>query len=344
MEHQKLKWFKTLWLAALLTAPSAWAWAPVANNDSYTTDQNVMLTVNTPGVLANDTDADGNALTAILVSNPAHGTLTLNANGSFTYRPATNYNGADNFTYKARDGGQSSGVATVNLTVRPAIVIVTPPKNQTNCPGSAVVFSVTATGTGLKYQWSRGTSALAGQTNSTLTLVNVSAADAGTYSVKLTSGATSVTNSATLTIRAAVSATPLISLVRPIGANAVFSTVASGTGPFTYAWRKNGAVISGQTSSSLVLMNLTTNATATYSVVVSGACGSVTNSATLFVDNCFPSVDVVLVIDRSGSMNGQPWRDAKTAASNFVNNLKFGTNADLASVVCTTTQRLSTKD
>ena len=55
-------------------------------------------------MLANDTDMDGDALTAVLVSGPAHGTLTLNPDGSFTYTPAANYNGADTFTYKANDG------------------------------------------------------------------------------------------------------------------------------------------------------------------------------------------------------------------------------------------------
>ena len=55
-------------------------------------------------MLANDTDVDGDTLTAVLVTGPAHGTLTLNADGSFTYTPTANYNGTDSFTYKANDG------------------------------------------------------------------------------------------------------------------------------------------------------------------------------------------------------------------------------------------------
>ena len=66
------------------------------------------------GVLANDTDVDGDALTAVLVSGPAHGSLTLNADGSFTYTPSANYNGPDSFTYKANDGQADSNVATVS--------------------------------------------------------------------------------------------------------------------------------------------------------------------------------------------------------------------------------------
>ena len=90
---------------------------PVAHDDSYTTDEDTALTVAAPGVLGNDTDADGNALTAVLVAGPAHGTLTLNADGSFTYMPAANYNGPDSFTYKANDGAADSNVATVTLTI-----------------------------------------------------------------------------------------------------------------------------------------------------------------------------------------------------------------------------------
>src|SRR6185369_16963584 len=78
------------------------------------------LTVSASGVLANDSDVDGNALTAALVSGPAHGTLALDADGSFTYTPAANYNGADSFSYKANDGSLDSNVVTVSLSVTPA--------------------------------------------------------------------------------------------------------------------------------------------------------------------------------------------------------------------------------
>src|SRR5207249_7806342 len=91
--------------------------APVANNDSYSTNEDTALTVAAPGVLANDTDIDGDALTAAVVSGPTHGTLTLNANGSLTYTPAANYNGADSFSYRANDGSATSNVATVASTI-----------------------------------------------------------------------------------------------------------------------------------------------------------------------------------------------------------------------------------
>lgn len=72
--------------------------APVAVDDLYTTSEDTSLMVPAPGVLANDTDSDGDPLTAVLVTGPLHGTLTLNADGSFTYTPSANFNGLDAFT------------------------------------------------------------------------------------------------------------------------------------------------------------------------------------------------------------------------------------------------------
>ena len=296
--------------------------APLAANNSYSVNSDSVLTINAPGVLANDADVDGDPLSALLAGGPTHGALALNPDGSFTYTPVANYSGSDSFTYRASDGQTNSALATVTLTVVPApIVITTPPANETVCAGGTASFNVAATGTALTYQWFKGAGTLTNQTNSTLTLNSVTAADAATYRVRLLGATNSVTNSATLTVNLPVSATPLTNLVRYTGSIAIFDTTASGTGPFTYAWLKNGSIIPGQTGSSLVLNNLNTGDSASYSSVVSGACGSVTNSATLTVAACFNAVDVMLVIDRSGSMSGQAYTDARTASTNFVRNL-----------------------
>ena len=90
---------------------------PVAVADSYTTAEDTLLSPAAPGVLANDTDAQGLPLTAILVSGVSNGALTLSSNGSFTYTPSLNFNGADSFTYKANNGSFDSNVVTVSLTV-----------------------------------------------------------------------------------------------------------------------------------------------------------------------------------------------------------------------------------
>ena len=90
---------------------------PVAVNESYAINEDSPLSVSLPGVLANDSDTDGNLLSATRVTGPAHGTLTLNANGSFLYVPAPNYNGTDSFTYRASDGTLTSNLATVTITI-----------------------------------------------------------------------------------------------------------------------------------------------------------------------------------------------------------------------------------
>ena len=97
--------------------------APEATDDAYTTDEDTTLTVDAPhGVLFNDTDSDGDTLTADLVDDVDNGTLTLNQDGSFTYEPDDNYNGSDSFTYKANDGTVQSNEATVTITVNDAPV------------------------------------------------------------------------------------------------------------------------------------------------------------------------------------------------------------------------------
>ena len=93
--------------------------APVANDDNYSVNEDTPLVISAPGVLGNDTDVDGDTLTAVLVANPAHGSLTLNSDGSFTYTPAANFNGSDAFTYTATDGLATSAPATVTLTINP---------------------------------------------------------------------------------------------------------------------------------------------------------------------------------------------------------------------------------
>ncbi len=94
--------------------------APVAHGDAYVTNEDTTLQVIAgSGVLANDADIDSASFTAVIVTNPAHGSVTLNQDGSFTYNPNPNYNGADSFTYKANDGTADSTVATVTLTINP---------------------------------------------------------------------------------------------------------------------------------------------------------------------------------------------------------------------------------
>ena len=92
--------------------------APLASDDAYNVVANDSLTVDAPGVLSNDTSLDTDTLSAVLVDDVQHGTLQLNADGSFTYQPDQNYFGEDTFTYRVNDGiTDSESVATVTFVV-----------------------------------------------------------------------------------------------------------------------------------------------------------------------------------------------------------------------------------
>ena len=93
--------------------------APVSSNDvGYRINEDGALTITAAqGVLANDTDPDGNSLTALLQTGPAHGTVDLAGDGSFLYTPAANYFGSDSFIYKANDGSADGNPATVAIEV-----------------------------------------------------------------------------------------------------------------------------------------------------------------------------------------------------------------------------------
>lgn len=84
---------------------------PVANGQSVSTPENTAKAITLSG-----SDVDGNTLTYIVISQPAHGTIS-GAAPSLTYTPAVNYNGSDSFTFKVNDGSVDSNIATVAITV-----------------------------------------------------------------------------------------------------------------------------------------------------------------------------------------------------------------------------------
>ena len=91
--------------------------APATSNDAWSMSAGATLAVAAPGVLGNDSDADGDPLAAVLASGPASGSLTLNGDGSFSYTPHAGFAGTDSFTYRAFDGALYSDSATVSITV-----------------------------------------------------------------------------------------------------------------------------------------------------------------------------------------------------------------------------------
>src|SRR5206468_5939486 len=91
--------------------------APITIADAYSMDEDTVLTVSPAGVLINDTDAEGSPLTAVLDSGTTSGSLTFNADGSFSYTPDANFNGTDAFIYHANDGALDSNPCTVTITI-----------------------------------------------------------------------------------------------------------------------------------------------------------------------------------------------------------------------------------
>ncbi len=90
---------------------------PSALPDSYQLIQGEMLTVAAPGVLANDTDKNGDRLTATLIENPQHGTLLLGEDGSFVYTHDGSENLSDQFTYRTDDGRGGTDDVTVAIAI-----------------------------------------------------------------------------------------------------------------------------------------------------------------------------------------------------------------------------------
>jgi len=210
----------------------------------------------------------------------ADGVLTLtdvqlNDSGSTFYFVATNSLGA-------------ATSETVTLTVREIPVITTQPTGGSVNAGGSFTFTVVATGTPTPtYQWRKGGSAISGATSSTLTLSGLKGTDAGDYTVVVSNAQGAVTSSAaTLAVP-----TPPVITTNPAGGKKVvgesftFSVSATGTGPFTYQWKKDGTTLSGATSATLTISPLAVENAGSYTAVVTNVVGSVTSSgATLEVD------------------------------------------------------------
>ena len=260
---------------------------PLVADDSYRVDQDAMLLVPDSGVLGNDTGTYATNLEATLVNGPANGTVNLSSNGGFTYRPATNYYGTDNFSYRATQGPNDLGTAVVMIAVAPlAPAITRPPSSQTNEAGTKAVFSLEAAGAlPLSYQWFwNGTNSLrdggkvSGAHTATLSISNVLGGDAGSYSVVISNVAGSVTSAAPaiLTVSDPIILRQPQDLTNALGTTALLSVEAYGTSP-SYQWFKGGAAISGATNATLTLAAVSAADAAAYVVLVSNQNGSVTS-------------------------------------------------------------------
>jgi hypothetical protein len=186
------------------------------------------------------------------------------------------------FTFSSGFSGFGAGIPQSACSLP---VIATPPANASHCIGSVATFNVTATGSGLSYQWRKNSVNIAGATSASYATGALAAGDAGSYDVVVTNTCgNTISSPATLSITAAPAITTQpASQAICIGNNATLSVVASGTG-LTYQWSKEGTPVAGATASTYTIVNTTSGSAGNYTVAVTGACGTVvSNVATLAI-------------------------------------------------------------
>ncbi len=186
----------------------------------------------------------------------------------------------------------SNGVGTVisnatTVTVNLPITITVQPVARTVNPGTAVSLTVAATGTSPGYQWRRNGAPISGATSATYSIASAVESQEGSYDCVLSNVVGSVTSSAvTLSVNDPVVITtqPASQTLNP-GATAVFSVQVTGTGPFTYQWKKGGLILAGANAASYSLASAVLADAGSYTVEVSNVVGAVTSSAALFAVN-----------------------------------------------------------
>ncbi|HEX3029645.1 MAG TPA: immunoglobulin domain-containing protein, partial [Clostridia bacterium] len=280
----------------------------------------------------NDTDAGMNKIELSL--SASHGTLNFtntdsldfikgkNGDSSITinstvesinaalktlaYRPVDGFFGSDSVVIHVSDLGYTGagGPLTDDKNININVVALPPqiteqPASQSVEEGHSVTFSVTASGTGLSYQWKKDGVNINGATSAALTITNVQKSDEGSYTVLVSNSAGSVeTTGAALTVTKAtpVAEKPVIatspqSQSVEAGHSITFSVTATGEG-LSYQWKKDGVNINGATSAALTITNIQKSDEGSYTVLVSNSAGSVeTTGATLTVTIVTPVED-----------------------------------------------------
>jgi hypothetical protein len=239
--------------------------APVANNDSATTNEDTPVTVN---VVANDSDVEGDSLTVSGVTQGTNGTVSF-AGGSVTYTPNANFNVSDSFTYTVSDGNGGTDTSTVNVTVNPVNdapianddstitnednpVTVNVVGNDTDVEGNSLTVSAVTQGT-------NGTVSFAGGSVTYTPNGNFNGSDSFTYTVSEGNGGTSI---ATVNVAVnpvndaptgAVTITGTPTEDQMLTADASGISDADRLGAFSYQWLRNGTEIAGAANSNYTL-------------------------------------------------------------------------------------------
>jgi hypothetical protein len=195
-----------------------------------------------------------------------------------------------------RRGSSQLLTYTINVTDAPVAVaptFSTQPLTQTVNTGTNVIFTVAVTGTPAPtLQWFKGTTALPGQTASTLTLSSVTTADAGAYKAVATNSAAPAgmpSTTATLAVNAATTTAPSFTqapasnVSADYGSRLTLAVTTAGTPAPTLQWRKGTAILPGQNGASLVLDPVALTDAGAYSVVATNSAGTATAATTVSV-------------------------------------------------------------
>ncbi|MCX7247176.1 MAG: Ig-like domain-containing protein [Burkholderiales bacterium] len=255
------------------------------------------------GTLAG-TDPDGSTLTFAKVTNPSHGTVTINAStGAYVYTPTSNYNGGDSFTFKVNDGTADSATSTVSITVSG---VNDPAAGTVAISGIATQGQIlTATNTladvdglgTISYQWKATGVNIAGATSSTLVLAEAQVGKAISVTASYTDG-----QGAPEAITSMASAAVANTNDAPTGSVTITGTPAQGQsltatntladldglGVFSYLWKSDGVAITGGTLNSLTLLQAQVGKPITVAISYTdghGTAESVASTATGLVAN-----------------------------------------------------------
>lgn len=253
--------------------------APTVMLFRQVTIEDIVLNSNVSG-----SDVENSPLTFALVSQAAHGTVTMNADGTYSYQPDANFNGDDSFTFKANDGQLDSLPGTVEVFVfaeNDAPVALA----QSRATSDSVPLAITLAGTDVEddplsfvivTEPHHGT--LSGTAPEVSYVSEAGYAGADSFTFKVNDGALDsevVTVSLTVNPVAPVITVPPVAHTKNPGERVVLSVTNTGSRPLQYLWLKDGEIIEGAEAATLVLDPLAESHEGAYQVRITNAVDTV---------------------------------------------------------------------